>query len=621
MDDEPVRPVAVAAISRLCARAAQAREAGRLEAARDLLTQASAAARIQTAARHEVAVNINNLAAAYATAQRHDDAIELLRAALTLVPEYALAHANLADLLKSQGRTDAALGHLRRIEEITGQSADNLIAQGKALQRLDRVVEARGCFEAALDLDPGHVGALDGGLYARLSLADWTGIGVDTKRLIELFRLQSEPPPSHLIAPFHSLLLDIAEEDRLRIARAWSLQFPAAGSPRPHTPHPGPLRIGYLSGDFRRHATAYLMQSLFAAHDRTRVRVHAYATGTDDGSVERRKIAADCDRFVDLHRLSDEEAARAIAADEIDIVVDLMGYSGSARPGILARRPAPLQVSYLVYPGTTGAAWIDYIIADPVVLPPANRRWFSEKVVSLPRCFQVSDPGQEIDDSPTLRGEWGLPDDVFVFACFNIAHKIEPKVFGLWMEILREVPRSVLWLLADSDTVTANLRAAAASAEVDPARLLFAKRVCRPRHLRRQQYADLFLDTLICNAHTTASDALFVGLPLLTVAGPSFAGRVAASLLTTLGVEELIAADGAGYRETAIALARDPDRLAQLRGRIVGAAGTGPLFDVGHFAGAIESAFELIWENHSVGNTPRHIDVPPFAPSNGAKRP
>ena len=599
--------------------AKQAAAKGRLDEASRLLTAAAEAVAADDPLAPALAKDLNNLGNAHGNAGMNEVAATLLQKALVMLPDYALAHANLAAILIRLMRYEEALGHLDRANELAAPTADRLCLQGSVYQNLKRVDESRRCFRAALALDPDHAASLDGDLHARLLSADWDGLAEDAARLVALADHGDGQGSSHRMRPFLSLLLAFDDDTRHRIAVDWAAKYvpdpPAQPLSRPglHRRRDGPLRVGYLSADFRRHPTAHLMLSLFAAHDRRRVVVHAYSIGPDDGSPQRRRIENDSNRFVDLRGHDDAAAAAAIAADDIDILVDLMVFTRLSRPGILARRPAPVQVAYLGFPGTSGAPWLDYILADAVVLPPENRSFFSEKALILPRCYQVNDPGQEMDDGAARRADWSLPEDAVVFACFNLINKIEPTVFGLWMDILKAAPSSVLWLLADRETARLNLRGSAAGLGVDPERLVFGPRVARPLHLRRQQCADLFLDTLIYNAHTTASDALFAGLPLLTCPSQSFAGRVAASLLTALGVEEMIVPDVDTYRATAIALANDPGRLAGLRARITAAVRDGPLYDIDGFARDLERGFELIHANRLAGHPPRHIEVPAAA--------
>jgi predicted O-linked N-acetylglucosamine transferase (SPINDLY family) len=321
----------------------------------------------------------------------------------------------------------------------------------------------------------------------------------------------------------------------------------------------------------------------------------------------RARLLGAFDRFEDVRSRSDAEVARLLRQGEYDIAVDLKGHTEDARPGILAYRPCPVQVNYLGYPGTIGAPWLDYIVADATVLPLSHQPFYSEKIVHLPRCYQVNDATRDIAETPTRRAA-GLPqnglESGFVFCCFNAAWKITPAMFDIWMGLLLDVPGSLLWLLADNETAQSNLRAAAAAKGVYPARLVFAPKIPPPAHLARQRLADLFLDTLPYNAHTTASDALWVGLPLLTCRGEQFDGRVAASLLETMGLGELVARDLDAYAATARALAHDAARLADLRVRLAENRLTSPLFDTDGFRRDIEAVYSRMVEISRAGRAP-----------------
>jgi len=312
---------------------------------------------------------------------------------------------------------------------------------------------------------------------------------------------------------------------------------------------------------------------------------------------------------VDVRSKTDVEVARLSREMSIDIAVDLKGFTQHQRPGIFVHRAAPIQVSYLGYPGTLGAAFMDYIVADETLIPPQARSGYSEKVLYLPGSYQVNDRNRVIADQPLTREELGLPADNFVFCCFNNVYKITPALFACWMRILRRVDRSVLWLLEESATASGNLRAAAERAGVDPRRLIFAPRLPAQEHLARHRVADLFIDTVPCNAHTTASDALWAGLPLLTCPGESFASRVAASLVNAVGVPELVTGSLAKYEELAVALAADRPRLAAIAERVRQGRLTAPLFDTELFARGLEKGFELIFQRYLQGLTPDHVFV------------
>ncbi|MBK9656187.1 MAG: hypothetical protein IPO66_12260 [Rhodanobacteraceae bacterium] len=369
------------------------------------------------------------------------------------------------------------------------------------------------------------------------------------------------------------------------------------------------IRVAYVSADFHSHATAALMAGLFELHDRERFEVFAISYGPDDGSPMRARLQRAFERFVDVREDSDEQIAQKMRALGIDIAIDLKGYTAQARPGIFARRAAPIQVNYLGFPGTLGASCIDYIIADAWVAPAAHADCFRERVVTLPGSYQVNDGRRRVAQTKPSRGQAGLPERAFVFCCFNNNYKISPSVFDVWMRLLRQRPGSVLWLLDDNRHAKENLRAEAWARGIESQRLVFAPRSDLPDHLARHQLADLFLDTLPCNAHTTASDALWAGLPLLTCVGETFAGRVAASLLAAVGLEQLITHSLGEYEALAIELSQDHDRLAQLREHLRLRASTSPLFDTALFRQRMEAALLLMHQRHQRGEPPAAFAV------------
>lgn len=469
-------------------------------------------------------------------------------------------------------------------------AALHLAAVQLDLKRLDK---AERWFSIARILNPADEVPLLGCFNTALFACDWAGWEPLLDEALARIRTGNSG-----FQPFSLLATSDSPADQLLAARAYSTRI--------HGDHPAPLwrpddayghdrlRIGYLSADFHTHATAYLVAELIEVHDRARFEIVAFSHGPDDGSPMRRRLVQAFDQFHDIQAKTDREAAELIRQAEIDILIDLKGYTQDARPEILAYRPAPAQVNYLGFPGTLGSPFHDHVIADAVVVPPEDDRWYSEQVIRLPGTYQVNDAHRAIaQETPSRRAE-GLPEDAFVFCCFNNNWKIGPAVFDIWMALLREIPKSVLWLIQDNDTAVANLRAAAEQRGLDPARLIFTRRVPLPEHLARHRLADLFLDTLPYGAHTTASDAIFAGLPVLTCRGQTFAGRVAASLLTTLGVPELIAESLEDYVAIARSLATTPDRLAEIRAKVMTAPGREVLFDARAFARGYEEALLAI---------------------------
>ena len=370
------------------------------------------------------------------------------------------------------------------------------------------------------------------------------------------------------------------------------------------------VRIAYLSADFHRHATAYLMAELFERHDRSQFESHRRVVRC---GMTRARCASGSSRhlisFTTSARMSDEEIAKLLHDLQVDIAIDLKGYTRIRGPSILAYRPAPIQASYLGFPGTMGAEFIDYIIADKTVAPFEHQPFYTEKIVHLPHCYQVNDTKRKIAERTPTRQEAGLPEKGFVFCCFNNNWKITPDVFGVWMRLLHAVEGSALWLLGDNESAERNLRKEAQARGIDPARLVFARRLPLDEHLARHRLADLFLDTLPCNAHTTASDALWAGLPVLTREGTSFAGRVAASLLYAVGLPELVTHSTEEYEALALQLAKDPSLLEAYRNRLATNRLTHPLFDTDRFRRHIEAAYLQMWKIWQRGEQPRSFAV------------
>jgi predicted O-linked N-acetylglucosamine transferase (SPINDLY family) len=371
------------------------------------------------------------------------------------------------------------------------------------------------------------------------------------------------------------------------------------------------IRLAYLSSDFNNHAVAMLIAELFEIHDRSRFEVFGISFGRDDGSSMRARLVKAFDRFYDVRAKSDLEVVELLKELEIDIAVDLNGHTNGARPGILARRPAPIQVSYIGFPGTTGADFIDYIIVDKFIAPPDQQPFYTENLVHLPDCYLVNDSKRQVSARIPTRQEVGLPDKGFVFCCFNQMFKITPTMLDIWVRLLKNVPGSVLWLLRSDDTAEANLRREVAERGVEPTRVVVAGIVSPEDHLARQQLGDLFLDTLPYNAHTTACDALWVGLPVLTCPGRTFAARVAGSVLNAAGVPELVTNSLEDYESTALELATDPLRLSSIRKKLALNRSSCRLFDTRRICLHIEAAYTTMWELWRRGESPRPLSIAP----------
>jgi predicted O-linked N-acetylglucosamine transferase (SPINDLY family) len=515
----------------------------------------------------------HSLAQALLKLNRTEDAIVALRKALELNPDAVATLAQLAEALFIQGKSDEAVAICRRVVEISPHGSD-------AFTQLAKWKRSR---------------------------CDWESYAADDGQLLKYVRTGSTT-----VAPYDILMTASTARDQLVCARNYvrgSILPLTARYPDRKISRSDKLRIGYLSSDFRIHAVAYLIVELFELHDRSRFEVYGYSTGIDDKSDIRKRIAAAFDRFVECEAGRQIDVAKTIHDDEIDILIDLNGYTRNNGIRILARRPAPIQVNYLGYPGTMGVDFVDYIIADPTVLPRQQQKFYSEKVVYLPDCYQVNDSKRPIADRTPSRSVCELPETGFVFCCFNRPEKITPTLFDIWMRLLANVPGSVLWLLGRNETMSANLGREAQARGIDSSRLVFAPRLLLPAHLSRHRLADLFLDTLPYNAHTTMSDALWAGLPALTCIGDTFAGRVGASLLRAIDLPELITTSLAEYEARALALARSPDELAGLRRKLADRRATTPLFDSARFTRNVESAYMRMAELHRGGKAPQPIVI------------
>ena len=535
------------------------------------------------------------------------DAIASFTRALGVRADYADAYNNRAEALIRQGKYDAALVDLQRAVGLQSQRVEPRHLLGRALRGLKRHHEAASHFQWVFERAPEMPFVWGDGVQSRLAGCDWRHLDEDMGRLTQALA-QGKP----VAEPF--VVLGLSDDPMLQKTAAQALVREAF----PSEPLAGTfiqkassdkLRVGYYSADFHGHATANLMARLFEEHDRERFEWIAFSFGPDIQDAMRQRLVAGFDRFIDVRDQRDVDIARMSREMGIDIAVDLKGFTLDNRFGVFVHRCAPVQVSYLGYPGTTGAPCMDYVIADGVVIPPEHQAGFTEKVVYLPHSYQVNDPQRQISDRVFTREELGLPAAGFVFCCFNNNYKILPPVFDCWMRILQAVPHSVLWLLEDNAEVPANLRREAQARGVAPDRLVFAPRMPLGEHLARQRMAGLFLDTLPVNAHTTASDALWAGLPVVTCQGKAFAARVASSLLTAVGLPELVTQNAQEYEALAIALALDAPRLEKLRSKLRQQIAHSPLFDARLFARHLEAAYTEMHRRRIEGLAPDVIRV------------
>jgi protein O-GlcNAc transferase len=549
----------------------------------------------------------NNRGATLQELKRFDAALDSYERALKFDPDFAEAYLNRGNVLRELTLVEAALDSYEFALQLKPDYAEACSNRGELLTELKRFDAALDSYERALRANPDLDWLYGVSLHARMHLCAWQSVN---SQLIELAtkieQARRATPPFHVLGLIDSLSV------QRRAAETWVRElFPQCG----HLPPIGKrgrrrrIRLGYYSSDFHEHATTHLMAELFERHDRDRFELVAFSFGRDAPDDVTKRISDAFDQFLDVRTNSDKEVAQISRELEIDIAVDLKGHTKGARTGIFAYRAAPVQVNYLGYPGTMGAPYIDYIIADPTLIPEESRHGYSEKICYLPNSYQVNESlRQTVGKGPT-RKELGLSAADFVFCCFNNVYKITPSIFEVWTRILRRVEGSVLWLLGDSKTAIGNLRREAAASGLSAARLVFASRVPIQQHLARHCAADLFVDTSPCNAHTTASDALRTGLPVITCVGESFAARVGASLLTAIGLPELITPTPAQYEALAVELATSPTRLSEIRETLHRNRLTAPLFDTARFTKHLEDAYCEMYGRHQEGLSPEHIFV------------
>ena len=538
---------------------------------------------------------------------RYADAVASYGRAVAIKPDYAEAYVGRGVALQKLKRRQEAAADLQRAIALNPQLAEAYNNLGNLLVEHRRYDEANAAFAAALNAKPALEFARGTWIHTRMKTCDWTGLDAAIDQLLLGVEAGQRVTP-----PFPMLSLPASLEQQLAAARSWTAATFPESPPAPGARHRRggrPLRVGYFSADFFDHATAWLIAGLFEQHDRSAVESVALSFGPPRRDEMSTRIAGAVDRFIDVRERSDVEVAALARELEIDIGVDLKGFTIDGRSGIFAARAAPIQVNYLGYPGTMAADFIDYIIADATVIPVESQPFYAEKIVYLPGSYQVNDSKRTIADRAFTRAECGLAEGGVVFCCFNASYKINPRTFDGWMRILGQVDGSVLWLFADNPAAVSNLKREAEARAISPERLVFAERLPLADHLARHRLADLFLDTTPYNAHTTASDALWAGLPVLTLIGDTFAGRVAASLLKAVGLPELITSTPQEYEDLAAELARRPRKLAGLKRKLARQRLAAPLFDTERFARELERAYAAMFDRYDAGLPPDHIDL------------
>ena len=538
---------------------------------------------------------------------RPDEAIASFDKALALFPGFAEAHLGRGNALRQLKRYADAIHAYNQALAIKPNLAEAHAGIGNMLARLQRYGEAITAYDKAIALKPDLEFIEGERIRCKMRLCDWNNLSSDYQRLVAPVkgeRIDSQP--------FDFLCMPSSAREQLACAKYWiSKKHPASdaaiwqGESYAHDR----IRVAYISSDFRPHPVSFLIAGLIEGHSRARFNVTGISLQPEDSSEIGQRMKRAFDNYIDVSKMTDQKIAQLIYEQEIDIAIDLNGFTRDGRTDVFARRPAPIQVNYLGYPGTMGAPYIDYIIADQIVLPIDQRECYSEKIVYMPNSFQANDRERSISEKIFTRAQLDLPPDGFVFCCFNNSYKINPDVFGIWMRILNQVNDSVLWLVADDKAVENNLRREAAARNISGERLIFAPRIPYAEHLARLSSADLFLDTAPFNAGTTASDALWAKLPVLTRISDGFSGRMAASLLTAIDLPELITSTPQAYEALAIELATNPERLARVRQKLSQNRLVKPLFDTQLFTRHIEAAYTAMYERSQARLPPDHIFV------------
>jgi predicted O-linked N-acetylglucosamine transferase (SPINDLY family) len=541
---------------------------------------------------------------------RPEEALASYDRALAIRPDYAEALYARGTVLRDLDRQEEALASYDRALTVKPHYAEALYGRGAVLRQLIRYEEAAAAFEQLLLVEPELNYASGEALHARLHCCDWEHYDRNVARVVN-----GVATGKRASLPFAFLAATGSSEAQLQCAQIYCRNsYPASTAPvwRGELYHHDKIRVAYLSGDLHDHPTAYLTAGLFEAHDKTRFETTAISFGPDRGGEIRCRLARAFTRFIDVRNESDRGVALLLRDLEIDIAIDLSGHTGNNRLGIFALRPAPIQVNYLGYPGTMGAEYIDYIVADRIVIPEQQHSFYTEKIAYLPDTYQPNDAKRAVSAQTPTRQEAGLPESGFVFCAFNNTYKITPPVFEIWMRLLRQVDGSVLWLIEGNGAAIRNLRWNAEIRGIAPDRLVFAPRMKQEDHLARHRLADLFLDNLPYNAHTTASDALWLGVPVVTCLGSGFAGRVAASLLHAVGLPEMITETLEAYEQLALALARAPERLAALKVKLMQNGTTFPLFNTDRYRRHIEAAYERMWARYQRNEPPVSFAVEPW---------
>ncbi|UWR54741.1 UDP-N-acetylglucosamine-peptide N-acetylglucosaminyltransferase [Phaeobacter inhibens] len=534
---------------------------------------------------------------------------ELTTQALMFEPNNATLHAEVASSFMQEKKYELALKHLMGALKLEPTNPTWLSAIGTILFLMDKLSDAVGFFEAVYQLDPENAMNVSRLVQSQMNLCDWA-VYQDQKNKLRI--LDNDPANGD---PFTTLLYvddGVFQKKRavMKTKKKAAISDRKVACKFDRSPVAGrKIRIGYFSCDFFNHATMFLMARHFELHDRGKFEIYIYDYSAQPDNVMRQRVLTSADCYRQIENMKDEDVAELARADGLDIAIDLKGYTKHARPAIFGFRAAPVQISYLGYPGTTGMPTMDYFLADPVTVPKEGRRHFSEKILYMPNCYQVNDNSRAHPEKKPTRADMGLPEDAVVFCSFNNHNKVTPVEFDIWMDLLKDVDNSVLWFLTGEDKARANILKEAAARGVAADRIVFAGRCSTPDHVARLPLADIFLDTFACNAHTTASEMLWSGVPVVTKPGEQFAARVAASIVTAVGCPELIAETDEEYRALALRLATQPEERQALREKLKANIPTTPLYDTEQYVRDFEALMEKAIQRYDDGLKPDHLSL------------
>jgi len=527
--------------------------------------------------------------------------------AITIKPEYAEAYYNRGNAQKELNQLEAALASFDQSIRIKPDYAEAYFNRGATLDALKQLAAAADSYTSAMCINP-NLDYLHGTLlHSKMKLCNWVGYDLALGELINKIDSNNKSSPSFVVLALTSSLPTQLKATKVFTADKYPANLSLGNIAK--LIRKNKIRIAYYSAEFHNHATTYLMAELFERHDRNKFELFAFSFGPESSDDMRQRVSAAFDQFIDVRQKNNKEIAELSRLLYIDIAIDLKGHTFGQRLGIFSYRAAPIQVHYIGYPGTLGTEYIDYLIADKVLIPEEYKKYYSEKIIYLPNSYQVNDRKRIISDRKFTRSEFGLPNSGFIYCCFNNNYKITPEVLDSWINILNAVEGSILWLLEDNQVAAENLKKEARNRGLDSRRLVFANRLNLPEHLARHRLADLFLDTQPCNAHTTASDSLWAGLPVLTCTGESFASRVAASLLNAIGLPELVTHSQEEYETLAIKLGNNPEQNNLIKDKLQANRLTTPLFDTDLLAKHIESAFTQIYERYQNDEPPETLYI------------